>query len=179
VTVSHHHFDESVVKGAGKGAGEGAGTGTGTGTGVGAGKGSGSGELGHGDAHSHSRVGSESHAHSHADSADAHAHSHTNSEPTSYGPSREGSVVVDIGGNVGALIIDTPPALVGAEIEISPEGSAQRTHVAVRERRGDGPVQHAAVFPALAAGSYTVWDPQGGERSTAVIAGASVTRITW
>ena len=129
-------------------------------------------ESDHGHAHEHP------HAHAHSDSP-AGSHPHPHSEPSSYPPSREGAVVVDIGGDVGALIIDTPPALAGAEIEISHESGDRRTHVAVRERHGQGAVHHAAVFPALVAGAYTVWDPQGGARRTAVVSGASVTRITW
>jgi hypothetical protein len=108
-----------------------------------------------------------------------HAEPHTHSEPATYGPSRQGAVVVDIGGDIGALIIDTPPALAGAEIEISPVGSTQRAHVAVRERHGDDGVHYAAVFPALAADTYTVWDLHAGARRTVVVSGAGVTRITW
>lgn len=130
--------------------------------------------------HEHTDDHGHGHEHPHADShSHPHQAPHTPAEPASYGPSREGTVLVDIGGDVGALIIDTPPALAGLEIEISPAGSARRTHVAVRERHGEGPVRHAAVFPGLAAGAYTVWDPQGQARRTAVITGASVTRITW
>lgn len=129
----------------------------------------------HAHSHAHSDASGRSHSHAGPDGG-----SHSHGEPASYPPSREGSVVVDIGGDVGALIIDTPPDLVGAEIEISLDGGARRTHVAVRERRGDGPVQHAAVFPALVAGTYTVWDPHSGaQRTTVVVNGASVTRLTW
>src|SRR4051794_36596730 len=34
----------------------------------------------------------------------------------------QGSVVLDIGGDVGALIVSAPPALAGEEIEICPAG---------------------------------------------------------
>jgi hypothetical protein len=114
------------------------------------------------------------HRHRHGDGP-AHRHA----EPASYGPSRDGAVVVDIGGDVGALIIDTPAALAGVEIEISPAGSTRRSHVAVRERHGDGQPRHAAVFPALAAGTYTLWEPGGGARGTVEVGGARVTRIAW
>lgn len=116
---------------------------------------------------------------------DGHEHEHdparTHAEPASYGPSREGTVVVDIGADIGVLIVDTPAALAGVEIEISLEGSTRRSHVAVRERHGDeeGDVRHAAVFPTLAAGTYTLWEPEGGARRTVVVAGAAVTRVTW
>ena len=73
------------------------------------------------------------------------------------GPSEEGSVVVDIGGDVGAAIVSTAASLVGSEIEIRPSGAAwDGTHVAVRERHISGGVTHAALFPGLAFGTYEV-----------------------
>jgi hypothetical protein len=46
------------------------------------------------------------------------------------GPSSSGSVVLDLGPGIGALVLHTPPELDGREIEISPLGStpARRTH---------------------------------------------------
>jgi hypothetical protein len=73
------------------------------------------------------------------------------------GPSEEGSVVVDIGGDVGAAIVSTPASLVGSEIEIRPYGAAwDGTHVAIRERHVAGGVMHAALFPGLEYGNYEV-----------------------
>jgi hypothetical protein len=73
------------------------------------------------------------------------------------GPSGKGSVVVDIGGDVGAAIISTPSSLVGSEIEIRRCGTAwDGTHVAVRERQVSGGVMHAALFPGLVCGTYEV-----------------------
>jgi len=34
----------------------------------------------------------------------------------------QGSVMIDIGGEIGALVVDAPPAMVGVEIEIRPTG---------------------------------------------------------
>jgi len=66
------------------------------------------------------------------------------------GPSQEGSVVVDIGGDIGAAIVSTPATLVGSEIEIRRCGAAwDGTHVAVRERHVSGGVLHAAFFSGL------------------------------
>jgi hypothetical protein len=73
------------------------------------------------------------------------------------GPSEKGSVVVDIGGDVGAAIVSTPASLAGTEIEIRRSTAAwDGTHVAVRERRVSGGVFHAALFPGLESGSYEV-----------------------
>jgi hypothetical protein len=89
-------------------------------------------------------------------------------------PSWDGSVVLDIGGDVGALMLRTPPALNGREIDLDPDDeSAPHTHSAVRERRLLGGVAYAAVYPSLKAGQYTVVDT--GQRVT--IMGGEVTEI--
>ena len=92
-----------------------------------------------------------------------------------------GSVVLDIGADVGALILHTPPHLDGAEIEISPHGSADapRTHSCVRERRTAATASYAAVYPALPAGRYTIWRDAGAPVATVVITGGHVTRHDW
>ena len=38
----------------------------------------------------------------------------------------QGSVLLDIGGDVGALVVTMPPAMVGVEIEISRQGGGRR-----------------------------------------------------
>ena len=73
------------------------------------------------------------------------------------GPSEMGSVVVDLGGDVGAAIVSTPGSLVGSEIEIRRSDAAwDGTHVAVRERHVSGGVLHAALFSGLELGRYEV-----------------------
>ncbi|QMU73828.1 phospholipase [Streptacidiphilus sp. P02-A3a] len=92
----------------------------------------------------------------------------------------EGSVLVDIGGDIGALVVLTPPDLHGAEIELSPVDQEEvRTHVAVRERRGPGATRYAAVFPSLAAGDYTVWDPASRPVTRVTVNGGQVAQLTW
>ena len=73
------------------------------------------------------------------------------------GPSERGSVLLDIGGDVGAAIVSTPASLLGSEIEIRRCGSAwDGTHVAVRERHVSGGMVHAALFSGLGHGLYEV-----------------------
>jgi hypothetical protein len=74
-----------------------------------------------------------------------------------HGPSGVGSVLADIGGDVGAAILYVPENLTGLEIEIRPLGHEwDGTHVAVRERQlGDTALQ-AAFFGSLRAGRYEV-----------------------
>jgi hypothetical protein len=78
-----------------------------------------------------------------------------------HGPSATASVVLDIGGEIGALILHTGPENLGREIEISRiprsgEPEPARTHSMVRERR-TAPVTYDAVYPDLREGEYTVW----------------------
>jgi hypothetical protein len=86
------------------------------------------------------------------------------------GTSEAGSVVLDIGGDLGAAIVYTPANLVGLEIEIRREGAPwDGTHVAVRARSVPGGEVHAALFPGLQQGSYEVRVRGDEEGSVAAI----------
>jgi hypothetical protein len=72
-------------------------------------------------------------------------------------PSGPGTVVLDIGGNIGAAIVHAPPSLDGAEIEIRPLGQPwDGRHVAVRARHLPSGVIHAALFESLEQGRWEV-----------------------
>lgn len=104
------------------------------------------------------------------------------SEESQLGPSYEGTVMVDVGGDRGALIILTSQDLAGEEIEISAvEPDSPRTHVAVRERRSPNQTRYAAVFPSLRAGDYTIWRHKGESDSagTVTIAGGEIAELDW
>ncbi|WP_375486752.1 phospholipase [uncultured Jatrophihabitans sp.] len=115
-----------------------------------------------------------------------------------------GTVVLDIGGDVGALILLTPEALAGEEIEISPlsDGALDvfqrdhphehpdgdgghahhhpgRTHVAVLARRMPSGIRYAAVYPGLAAGTYQLWNVDGTEADVVRVTGGEVTQLDW
>ena len=97
-------------------------------------------------------------------------------------PSGDGSVVLDIGRGVGALVVHTAPSLCGLEIEISPaglHGHARRTHVVVRERHVAGETSFAAVFPALAAGVYVLHGLGAVDDRMVGIREAQVVVIDW
>ena len=99
------------------------------------------------------------------------------SEPAA-GPSGPGTVVLNLGAGVGALILYTPAGLDGEEIEISRDG-APRTHSRVRPRRLPGQTRYAAVYPDLAAGPYTIWADEQHPAGQVVIAGGRVTNWSW
>jgi hypothetical protein len=107
-------------------------------------------------------------------------------------------VVLDIGGEVGALILYAPAELSGAEVEISLPGNRSRTHSIVRERRVDqsaagrrtagrhaapsGPgdsAVYAAVYPGLTAGLYTIWRDAQTPAGTVQVEGGQVASWLW
>jgi len=91
-------------------------------------------------------------------------------------PSWDGSVVLDIGGEIGALLLRTPPTMNGLEIDLEPEEDGlTHTHSAVRERRLLGGVAYAAVYPGLKAGRYRV----AGSNQSVTIVGGQVTETEY
>jgi hypothetical protein len=98
------------------------------------------------------------------------------------GPSGPGTVVLELGADIGALILYTPADLDGAEIEISrddlPPG-AHRTHSQVRQRHMPGAVIYAAVYPGLREGHYTIWRDEHTPATTTTITGGQVTSSHW
>jgi hypothetical protein len=97
------------------------------------------------------------------------------------GPSHAGSVVLDIGGDTGALILHTPAEMLGREIDVTPAGAPQShgTHSLVRERQVSGTTSYAAVYPALLAGDYIIWHDRQTPVGTVAITGGQVTRHHW
>ncbi len=67
-------------------------------------------------------------------------------------------VVLEIGDDLGALIVHTGHEMHGVEIEISSTGEDdRRSHKQVLERRTGGEPAYTAVFDQLPAGTYTLW----------------------
>jgi hypothetical protein len=120
-----------------------------------------------------------------------HDHPHHGEEPSHAPGHREnpwagqGAVLLDIGGDIGALVVEMPAEMVDVEIEIRPtEGGAaapgHHPHVAVVARRvGTGTVP-SLVYPELRTGSYELYE-KGSDRveMTAHVEGGSVTHETW
>jgi hypothetical protein len=98
-----------------------------------------------------------------------------------YGPTGAGAVLLELGAGIGALILNVPPELDGAEIDISPSGApgAPRTHAQVRERRVGGAVSYAALYAGLAAGTYAVWRDEMTVATTVTVAGGQIASCSW
>ena len=95
-------------------------------------------------------------------------------------PSTEGSVVMEVGGDVGALVVYAPDALAGLEIELAMRGDDhQFVHTEVRERRlSDGTI-YAGVFPAVPSGEYTLLPVAALPALDVNVEGGRVSELTW
>lgn len=119
---------------------------------------------------------------------------------------RTAQVVLDIGGDIGALIVYTNPEANGVEIEISPREDGQghehahhgddhthdheghldhhghhvhRSHNQVHERNFNGRVCFAAVYPELRAGEYDLWGEGPTPVDRVTIVGGQITETDW
>lgn len=98
------------------------------------------------------------------------------------GATDAGSVILELGGDTGALVLHVPARLHRTEIEISPESDGphgHRTHSLVRERVTASGISYAAVYPDVPAGRHTIWGDDGVPVGTAVISGGRVASFHW
>jgi hypothetical protein len=109
----------------------------------------------------------------------------------------QGSVLLDIGGDIGALVVTTPASMVGVEVEIGPEGAAfghhhhdhshdhshdhgHLAHVAVVRRPVQGGEVPALVFGELSAGRYGLAEKGTSDvRLVVDVRGGEVTSVEW
>jgi hypothetical protein len=98
------------------------------------------------------------------------------------GATGAGTVVLELGGETGALVLHAPARLHGTEIEISPESdgpAGHRTHSLVRERVTATGTSYAAVYPTVPANRYLIWGNDGVAVGSAVIPGGQVASFRW
>jgi hypothetical protein len=84
--------------------------------------------------------------------------------------------VLDIGEDIGALVISTREEFRGKEIQVSLKGtnSASLVHTAVWERRFNGRTMFVGIYPSLPAGDYIIWTHPSRE---VTIIGGSVAEV--
>lgn len=108
----------------------------------------------------------------------SHAHAHPHEDYTAR--SHPEFVVLDIGGDVGALIVHAPADLLGTEVEISAAGEDdRRSHKDVLERRMGGLPAYTAVFDGLRAGAYTLWSHDVPRTRDVTITGGAIAEVDW
>lgn len=85
------------------------------------------------------------------------------------------SLVLDIGSDIGALVINAGAEASETEIEISPgtDPAVPRSHNVVHARQGRHGTRYSAVFPSIPAGRYTVWHSSGTPHAVVTIRGGS------
>ncbi len=89
-------------------------------------------------------------------------------------------VVLEIGADIGALIVHADPDMHGVEVEISPTGrDACRSHKEVLERTINGRPAFTAVFDQLAAGTYTLWTAGEPRAREVAVAGGAIAQLDW
>jgi hypothetical protein len=89
-------------------------------------------------------------------------------------------VVLDIGEEIGALIIHADPERHGLEIEISPaDDDEHRSHKEVLERDSGGKPAYTAVFDQLPAGTYTLWSEGVARLRGVAVAGGQIVELSW
>lgn len=119
------------------------------------------------------------HHHDHDHDHD-HGHDHGH-QPHSAEPHRVrgGAPVLDIGGDIGALVMIMNDTDIGSEVFLRPDGQPAATvHTAVWPRRfGDHDVA-TAVFLELTEGRYWVLDPDGVDRLPVDIVGGQLSELS-
>lgn len=105
----------------------------------------------------------------------SHSHPHTYADR----PHPE-YVVLDVGGDQGALIVYTEADMHGVEVEISPAGAdAERQHKEVLERSIGGRPAFTAVFDNLGEGHYTLWVDDEPRARDVAVTGGEIAELDW
>ncbi len=87
-------------------------------------------------------------------------------------------MVLDIGDEVGALLVYLPSDLVGHELHVRTAGRIGPTiHTGIWERTVGGYRVVVAVFPELVGGDYDVLDLDGAHSTTVSIRAGDVTEV--
>ena len=115
--------------------------------------------------------------------------------PTAENPhSGQGPVLLDIGDDIGAVVVSMPASTEGLEVGIRPAGAradppsdhgdhhshGAHPHVAVVARPTGAGLSYALVYPAVREGEHELFPlPDGPVVLTVTVAGGTVTRAAW
>jgi hypothetical protein len=89
------------------------------------------------------------------------------------------ALVLDIGDNVGALILHADESCLGLEIDLTLVGAprSHHMHTMIRRRRAVDREFIVGVYPELVEGDYTVWGIDGHPLGDVVIKGGHVSEF--
>ena len=90
------------------------------------------------------------------------------------------TLVLDIGEDIGALLLITDPEWIGEEVDVTPAGAprSHHTHTVIRRRRAGTVDIAVGVYPELPAGDYTVWGLDGNPAGGVTITGGQVSELS-
>lgn len=89
-------------------------------------------------------------------------------------------LVLDIGGDIGALVLFADETWLGMEVDITPVGAPRSHHIhtMVRRRRAMNHDIIAGLYPELPEGTYTIWGTgDSGPIGEVTIVGAQVSEF--
>jgi hypothetical protein len=89
------------------------------------------------------------------------------------------ALVLDIGGDIGALILYADESCLGMEVDLTPVGAprSHHMHTMIRRRRAVDREFIAGVYPELVEGVYTVWGIDGPALGEVMIQGGHVSEF--
>ena len=89
-------------------------------------------------------------------------------------------MILDIGEEIGALIVHTDADMHGVEVEISATGrDGERSHKDVLQREINGRPAFTAVFDKIREGSYTLWVDDVARARGVIITGGAISELDW
>ena len=89
------------------------------------------------------------------------------------------ALLLDIGGDAGALLVHAPEAWIGVELDVTKAGEprSHHRHLLIRRLRAVGGDVVAGLLPDLTAGAYTLWGPAGEPLASVTVEGGQVTEV--
>ena len=88
------------------------------------------------------------------------------------------SPVLDIGGDIGAVVVYLGAPMGRGELDIEPTGEPDRRfHTGIHRRELPSGVAHVALFPEVVAGTYDLIDDQGQVFASVAVEGGSVSEV--
>ncbi len=129
---------------------------------------------------SHDHDHDHDHDHHHGPGHGQHTHEHEHPPETQPSNLGLGAPVLDIGGDIGALVLYTTEELESLEIEVSLTTDLDhRTHTQIHKRTVNGRTFWAGVYAQLKEGDYQVWWDDASCERTFTITGGAVTELDW
>ncbi len=109
-----------------------------------------------------------------------HTHNHETTDENHAARRHPEQVVLDLGGDIGALILHTRSGMLGVEVEISATGQDdRRSHKDVLEREINGRPAFTAVFDNIREGTYTLWVDDVACARDVVVSGGAISELDW